>query len=61
MESAKDKTVIMISHRLSTTKDADRIYLLHQELIIDEGTHEQLMELDGMYAEMYNVQAESYQ
>jgi ATP-binding cassette subfamily B protein len=60
LEAAKNKTVIFISHRLSSTRLADRIYMLEKGEIIEQGTHEELMELDGKYAEMFNLQAEKY-
>ncbi len=60
LEAAKDKTVIFISHRLSTTKNADRIIMLSNGEIIEEGSHEKLMQLNGKYAEMFNMQAEKY-
>lgn len=55
-----DKTVITISHRLSTTKNADRIYMLEKGRIIEQGTHDELMRLNGKYAEMFNMQREKY-
>lgn len=61
MEISKDKTVIFISHRLSTTIMADRIYMLENGEIIEQGSHEELMKLNGKYAEMFYKQAEKYQ
>ena len=60
MNSAYNKTVIFISHRLSTTRMADKIYMMENGQIIEEGSHEQLMKLNGKYAEMFNLQAEKY-
>jgi ABC-2 type transport system ATP-binding protein len=61
MESAaKGKTVFYISHRLSTTRDADRIIMLERGRIIEEGTHTQLLARNGKYAEMWNAQAGKY-
>lgn len=60
MELAKHKTVIFISHRLSTTCMADRILMLENGQIIEEGSHNELMELGGKYAEMFEKQAEKY-
>lgn len=61
LESANDKTVIFISHRLSTTIMADRIYMLDSGELIEEGSHDELMAKNGKYAEMFRVQAEKYQ
>ncbi len=47
-----DATVIFISHRLSTTRDADCIYMFENEEIIEQGTHQELMALGGQYADM---------
>lgn len=55
-----DKTVIFISHRLSTTKMADKIFMLENGEIIEEGNHNELMEINGKYAEMFKLQAEKY-
>ena len=60
LNNAKDKTVIFISHRLSTTRMADRIYMFDQGKIIEAGSHDELMALNGKYAEMYRVQAKKY-
>jgi ATP-binding cassette subfamily B protein len=59
-EVAKNKTVIFISHRLSTTCMADRIYMLEKGEIIEQGSHNELMSLNGKYADMFNKQAEKY-
>lgn len=61
MESAKDASIIFISHRLSTTRDADCIYMFEHGEIIEQGTHEQLMKLNGKYALMFERQAHYYQ
>ena len=57
---AKDKTVVFISHRLSTTRMADRIYMFEDGRIIESGTHDELMKMNGKYAYMFNLQAEKY-
>ncbi|MBR2101006.1 MAG: ATP-binding cassette domain-containing protein [Eubacterium sp.] len=61
MNAAEDKTVIFISHRLSTTVNADVIYVMENGQIIEQGSHEELMKLNGTYAYMFNLQAEKYQ
>lgn len=58
--AAKNKTVIYISHRLSTTKDADRIYMLEKGRLIEAGTHDELVAKNGKYAEMWQAQAHYY-
>ncbi|MCM1113977.1 MAG: ABC transporter ATP-binding protein/permease [Clostridium sp.] len=60
LSAAKDKTVIFISHRLSTTVNADKIYVMEQGRIIESGSHNELMEMNGTYAKMFNMQAEKY-
>jgi ATP-binding cassette subfamily B protein len=52
----KGKTSLIISHRVSSVKDADRILVLHSGKIIEEGTHEDLMKLNGSYSEIYHKQ-----
>lgn len=59
-EAAKDKTIIYISHRLSSTKMADKIYMLENGKIIEEGTHDELIKINGKYAEMFTLQAKKY-
>lgn len=59
-KAANDKTVLFISHRLSTTVMADEIYMLENGEIIEHGSHEELMALDGKYAYMFKLQAEKY-
>ncbi len=58
--AAEDKTVIFISHRLSTTVMADVIYMLENGEIVESGSHDELMALGGKYAYMFNLQAEKY-
>ncbi len=60
IEAADKKTVIFISHRLSTTVNADRIYVMENGRIIESGSHQELMNLNGTYAYMFNLQAEKY-
>lgn len=60
IEAAKNKTVIFISHRLSTTVGADRIYVMEKGRIIESGSHAELMAKGGAYAYMFNLQAEKY-
>lgn len=60
-EISKYKTSLYISHRLSSTRFCDRIVLLDNAVIAEEGTHEELMSLSGKYAEMFNLQSKYYQ
>ena len=55
-----DKTVIFISHRLSTTRIADHIFMLEDGKIVEEGNHEQLLAMNGKYADMWKAQAGAY-
>lgn len=61
MDVCKDKTIIFISHRLSSTVLADTIYLFEGGQIIEQGCHKELMGKNGVYADMFKRQAESYQ
>ena len=60
MQASEEKTVIFISHRLSTTRHADRIFMMEKGKIIECGSHDDLMKLNGKYAEMFRLQAEKY-
>lgn len=53
---AREKTVILISHRLANVVDADQIYVMDQGHIVGQGTHEQLMAAEGIYRELYTAQ-----
>ncbi|OAB47947.1 ABC transporter ATP-binding protein [Paenibacillus antarcticus] len=55
----KDRTTVVIAHRLSTVREATRIIVLDQGRIIEEGSHETLLALNGLYAELYNIQFRS--
>lgn len=59
-DAAEGKTVFYISHRLSTTRDADRILMLEQGRIIESGTHDELLKANGKYAQMWHAQAGKY-
>ena len=54
-ELAKGRTTITIAHRLSTVKNADRIVVLTEDGIAEEGSHDDLLEKGGIYADMYNL------
>lgn len=54
-----DRTVLVIAHRLGTIKAADNIIVLGDGKVAEEGTHDELLELDGQYAEMWNMQLHS--
>lgn len=57
---AAGRTVVLITHRLASVRNTDRIYLLHQGRLVEQGTHDELMAEDGRYAELYRLQAEMY-
>ena len=55
-ESRKNKTTILIAHRISTVKDLDKILLLDEGKIVDYGTHDELMSRCSLYKEMFDLQ-----
>ena len=57
---SQNKTVLFISHRLSSAVGADCVFLLNGGEIAERGNHSQLMEQNGVYAEMFRMQAQSY-
>ncbi|MDO4229288.1 MAG: ABC transporter ATP-binding protein [Capnocytophaga sp.] len=57
-EFFRDRTVIVVSHRISITKNADLILMLNQGELVEQGTHEELFELNGYYREFYDSQVE---
>lgn len=59
-ELTADRTVILISHRFSTVRMADRIIVLNKGHIVEQGCHEELLAAGGLYATMFNLQAEGY-
>ncbi|MDR0446200.1 MAG: ABC transporter ATP-binding protein, partial [Oscillospiraceae bacterium] len=59
-QAAQGKTVVMISHRLSTTKDADKIVLIEGGEVREQGSHTELMASGGRYAHLFNIQASEY-
>ena len=60
LELAENKTTIFISHHLTMTQDVDKIYVMSNGSFIESGTHNELMLLDGEYANMFRKQAEKY-
>ncbi|WP_420539511.1 ABC transporter ATP-binding protein [Paenibacillus polymyxa] len=60
LELMKDSIGIFITHRISSARLADKIVVMDNGGIVEQGTHRELMLLDGLYAEMYNIQASSF-
>jgi ATP-binding cassette, subfamily B, bacterial len=57
---AAGKAVLLISHRFSSVRMADRIYVLHEGRVVEEGPHDALVDRGGLYAELYALQAAAY-
>ena len=60
LKACKKNTLLFISHRLSSVQNADHVFLLEKGEVKEEGTHRELMAKNGLYADMYNKQAENY-
>jgi subfamily B ATP-binding cassette protein MsbA len=55
----RGRTVVTIAHRLSTIRDADRIIVLDRGIVAEQGTHDELLKLGGIYAELHRIQYKS--
>jgi len=60
LNNTNDSTIVLISHRLSNVRYFDRIFLISEGKILESGTHDELMKNNGVYADMFNKQAENY-
>ncbi len=60
-EVARDRTVLLISHRFSSVRSADRIFVLDHGRMVETGNHDELMGTGGLYAELFTLQAAAYQ
>lgn len=60
LKACRENTLLFISHRLSSVQNADHVFLLENGEVLEEGTHRELMSKKGLYADMYQKQAENY-
>jgi ATP-binding cassette subfamily B protein len=59
-ELLEGRSVVLISHRFSSVRSADRIYVMHDGRVVEHGPHDELMAADGLYAELFTLQARAY-
>ena len=59
-ELLEGRSVLLISHRFSSVRSADRIYVLEHGKVVEEGSHDELMDVGGRYAELFTLQARAY-
>lgn len=59
-QSMKSRTAVIVAHRLSTIADCDKIYVIDNGKIIESGTHEELLQTDGTYKKLYEIQTNKY-
>ena len=60
MNESRGHITLFISHRLSSVRDADEVFMLENGTVIEQGTHRQLMDMNGKYCEMFTKQAQNY-
>ena len=56
----KDKTLILVSHRFSTVRNANKIFVVEDGQVTERGSHQELLNLNGKYARMFKLQAKGY-
>ncbi len=56
----RGRSVLLISHRFSSVRMADQIYVLQEGRVIERGSHDELVALDGLYADLFTLQASAY-